>query len=471
MQKDQTAMSNHFYRPIHSKIYLEGGGISKDSKVEAHEFLTQIMMINREVDFRFALKTFFLNIFELIISPIKVLLLLINLFLMKPRSEWTFSRSELMVAREKLGQKIREKVLLFLVIWLTSREKDFLYGREELFELLYMFFQKYIREKSWKPELTKDRVIGLTELIKHIRDVKKRIIAQKNQILNSSGTSFHEEKIIEENQISEIFKSADNETIANTLFIIDLQIFYRLSVYELNPRRINEFGHNSQGYDDYVHRLNCFTYLYVWLIISEKALSSRLAMMKKLLSLAIKMKHGNPINLEGYYSIKLAFQQAAIHHRKYEFDLLKHSFQVKLSALEISEYNLFYENRKEEFQENLKYLKQIEGPFVPSLRLFLQYIARNGDKVMTGKKEGLVRNSMNMANLITFNEIFNFVEKMHSHQPSLQYLKTIEHLTKHPLYYFLEKGYEGFLKSNLGVKNLNSRETPEVLFRLSRSLP
>ena len=127
-----SSSADYFHRPIKERLYLPNMVISRVARVEPEEILTQLMTVENQVDFLFFLKVFFLNIYEFVLDPLKVLLLLLQEFFFEPNLN--FSASERKAIRDRMTKGIKDRILLFLQTWITKREKDFLFGKAEMLE-------------------------------------------------------------------------------------------------------------------------------------------------------------------------------------------------------------------------------------------------------------------------------------------------------------------------------------------------
>lgn len=467
---------NYFYQPIRENIYLKKNTlIGKTAKVEPEEILTQLLMVDQQVDFLFYLKMFFLNIYELILAPIKVLLLLMQEFFFEPKV--SISISERRHVREKLNKGVRERVLLFMQTWIDKREKDFIYGKDEVCETLLCFI-KYLKESKMLSITFKNRVVKLAQLANHLKDRRKKLksLSEPSMLINSQKQLmfFHEERANEEANLGEFFKKCSNEDIALTLFVIDGQIFYRNSLYELNPKRINNARERTEAHNDYVYRMNTFVYFYVFLILSQKDTHARIMVFKKLVGLARLLRVGTPMNLEAYQQIKLAFEQPSVMElANCHFLLRQKNLLWGLDKDDLEEYNLLITKSSDNIETICKMLRNIEGPFVPSLRPFVQFIGRGVDKFELYSKDKIGRAFLDLEKLSRYNDVYNLVEKMHHNSATRQCLLNLEsHYSKQPLFYFLERGYQSYLSSSLGIDILKIDQfaTQVALYRLSQKL-
>ena len=75
-----------------------------------------------------------------------------------------------------------------------------------------------------------------------------------------------------------------------------------------------------------------------------------------------------------------------------------------------------------------------------------------------------------MEKLTKYNDIYNFVDKMHNNESTRSYLKSVLEHTNKPLYYWLERGYQTCMSSTLGVPKLDGHKTQEKLLRRSQEL-
>ena len=464
--------SQFFSQPIKNRLYLHKMNYSKTVLIEPEEILSQLLAVENTVDFVCFLKVFFLNIYELIMEPIKVLLLLIQEFFFEPSLNLT--ASERKCIRERLAKGVKDRILLFLQIWIKKREKDFLFGKEELPEILYCFIT-YIKKSKYYVHTFKNRIATLTQYILYLRDHKKKLETFLQSLTRRNILSHQfcpeEEITMEETNLNELFQNTSNECISNTLFVIDMQLFFRLGIYELNPDRISSTKNRSVAYSDYIYRLNTFTYFYVYLILSQQDELSMVAMIKKLLRLARLMRTGSPMNLEGYNQIKLAFMQPSI----YDLPFLKNSLTNKkqrysMESTEMIEYLRISENTKESFEDILTSLKAIQNAFVPSFRYFAQYIGTSNDRwgLLVAGEGG--RKYLNMEKVAKYNEVYNFMDKMHSSESAKKQLIEFEVYKSKTLYFFLERGYLPYLSSNLNVQDLERHQTQDVLYRMSRNI-
>jgi hypothetical protein len=473
-----SGMCSFFTRPIFDPLYGTSPSINKTAKIDGEDVLSQLLLVRDEVNFLLYLRTFFLNIYEFITTPIKVLLLLIQEFFFEPKLGLLKSEQRLInEARNKRGSGTKDRVLFFLETWIKKREKDFLFGKPEMLEMLISFL-KFIKQNKTIVSTFSSRLTNLVQLVHHLKERKKKLMCSHDGHL--SGLKYKqmlqvEERFYEERNMNEFFLKSSNQDIAITLFIIDALIFFRMNSYELNPKRINDESKKwSQAYSDYVYRLNTVTYLYVYMILSQQNGVSRLAMMKKLIGLARLMRTSSPTNLEGYQHIKLAFDQVSIRELDSFHLLLQQrsvSGNLSLDKDELEEYHLLMNGKKkEDIDDLMKTLKSVSGPCIPSTRPFVQFIVSSNDKWTLYKSDSFGRSHLNIEKLCKFSDIYNFLDKMHLSDATRNFLKGVEGYTKQPLYYFLEKGYQKYLSSTLHVKDLDKFELQDTLYRLSRKV-
>lgn len=468
-----SGIPSFFTRPVFDPLYGSATTINKVAKIDADDVLSQLLLVRDEVNFLLYLRTFFLNIYELVTTPIKVLLLLIQEFFYQPRLGLLSAEQRLIKeARNRKSSGTKDRVLLFIETWIKKREKDFLFGQPEMLEMLISFLKFIKRNKSIASTFS-GRLSNLMQLVHHLKELKKKL--NNSHDMNSSSLKNRqlllvEERFYEERNMNEFFFKSSNQDIATALFIIDASIFFRMSAYELNPKRINDESRKwSQAYSDYVYRLNTITYLYVYMILSQHGLA-RVSMMKKLIRLARMMRTSTPINLEGYQHIKLAFDQASIRELDSFHILLQQRYSsISLDKDELEEYNLLMNGKKkEDIDELMKNMKNLGGPCIPSTRFFVQYIVSSNDNWTLYKSDNLGRSHLNIEKLCKFSDIYNFLDKMHYNDTTGNFLKGVEgYWRQQPLYYFLEKGYQKYLSSTLNVRDLDKFELQDTLYRLS----
>jgi hypothetical protein len=474
-----SSVPSFFTRPIFEALYGPTPTINKAARVHAEDVISQLLFVRDEVNFLLFLRTFFLNIYELISTPIKVLLLLIQEFFFEPRLGLLKSEQKMLnEARNKKSSGTKDRVLFFLETWIKKREKDFLFGQPEMLEMMISFL-KFIKHNKTIVSNFSSRLSTLVQLVHHLKERKKKLISsQEGHLSGLKNRQFLlvEERFYEERNMNDFFFKSSNQDISITLFIIDAIIFFRMNAYELNPKRINDENKKwSQPYSDYVYRLNTITYLYVYMILSQQNGLNRLAMMKKLIGLARTMRTCSPINLEGYQHIKLAFDQASIRELD-SFHLLlqqqrNSSSEYSLNKEELEEYYLLMNGKKkEDIDELMKTLKNVPCPCVPSTRSFVQFIVSSNDNWTLYKSDSFGRSYLNIEKLCKFSDIYNFLDKMHLNEATRAFLKGVEGYSKQPLYYFLEKGYQKYLSSILNVKDLDKFELQDTLYRLSRKV-
>lgn len=450
--------------------------INRSAKVEADELISQLFWVIDDVAYLLFIRTFFLNIFELVMTPVRLFLMIIQEFFVEPHTGLTVGERQMI--REKMsarGAGVRDRVLFFIETWIKKRDKDFLLGRPELLELLICFL-KFAKENRAIVIAHSSRLTTLTQLVRHLKDRKRKMLVSSETMSGShlkSTIQLAEERLYEEKNMSDFFYSMSNDDIAITLFVIDASIFLRMNVYELNPKRINSVKFRSEAYSNYILRLNTFTYLIVWLVLSQPTMKHRLLMIKKLVSLAMQLRLHAPINMEAYHQIRLALTQPSIRELQACHILLhQKSLNGSLDDAELREYHRMIDSNTthDDIDAIMETMKTSTTPCVPSVRPFVQYISRSNDKWQTTEHASEGRNTVNLDKLCKFNDIYNFMDKMHVNEKTRSFLREAEVYCRMPLFYFLQSGYQAYLASSLNIRNIDSFETQDALYRYSRQL-
>lgn len=462
-----------FHKPITERIYLPGEVIQKNAKVHADDLLAQLLNIADDLSFMFVLKGFFLNVFDLVLTPIRMLLLLIQEYFYKP--VLGFTASERRGVHSSLKKTTKKRVLIFIEHWIIKREKDFLHGEKDLLFLFYRFVSTVRNSKVY----LSSRDVNIEDIYKLVQIAMKKRKSPTMLSFDTKGIdqnlSPDQEKLLRmtgDDSTLDFFRSTTNEDIAKALFLIDVQIFYKLGIYDLHPKRLNDMKESTEAYSDFVYRLNTFPYFYVYLIICQTSHDARLKVMGKLVKLARLMKDGPAMNLEGYQHIKLAFRQPSISElARCHFKLrVKGPQNRELDLEDQQEYESLMGDLKTNFMDGFKRMKQVQVPLVPSVLPFVQFYSKNFDNTRIYVKKDTGEAHLNLEELNKYSEFSTMLEKAQHSEITKKYKIGIDDRTKTPLFVFLEKGYQTFLSRCLKVKQLDHFDTQRNLSEMSRRL-
>lgn len=450
--------------------------INTSAAVKPAEILADLILIVDQSKFQHYLETFFLNIFEYFMSPLKLLLLIIQLFLRTHSLHSTYSEDQ--IFRQNIDSLVSNRAIQVLLTWISKKEKDFLVGDHSLFEILASL-AKYA--KGGRVELvTPHKLASVKQLVSYLKDKLKAI--HKLQQVTPVPQSPSMKRIHIDmgsptvkprfSDMQAWFTMASVQEISDALMLIDISYYLRFTPYEIHAKRIQGFKSSmtsetpdsSSVLNQYLHRFNTITHLFMYIALSEYSVGSRARLLQKYLQIMIYLKdRQRGVNLESIYMLSLVFNHICIKQLNQTQDLMQNllSDDEKHMVRYCSESGI----REENLDGGV--LGDDKGgsvPFIPSTSLFMQTISLNNvrmstlnpDKTINLQKMWFMSNNMNA-----------FLEPKKS-EALIDFVKSSAHLEKSKLYWLLDTGYIKPLAKELGVPSLENTKTERALYSLSK---
>ncbi len=475
-------------RPL-SNVFSHKDSISHDAKLSIIDMLAELLLLKDQSRFQHYTETFFLNVYEYFMSPLKLLLVLIGLFLVKIKKSKDLNVNSEIDQVPELGPKTRsltdtvdlreshstkDRILLFLELWISRRDKDFTLDRGVMLELLASF-TKYLRSKvthsDWSVANLVDLIESVQFLIHRLRSEEAKQLVP--QIANCSPEKSSPFMFTRLNRLKNLLKTTPAEVIAKILIHISLQEYLQLGRYELFPRRIDHALQNSPtkrpdcSMTQYIERVNTFSQALVMIVLNEPTPELRASLLAKYLQVFKWLEEPSlgVIDLESQYQLSLVFRHVSLTQ-------LRETLKLLNSILDNPDRELLSKIRlietKQEFIRNLEFLtinKPVRIPIVPCISVFMQIIS-----VHHARQPSFIESKYISLHKMSFiSSTMNNFFSMKGSSKLLEFQKLNSDLTTHDLYpLLLSKGYLPVLSKQHGGENRPSFIDSELFKRAKR---
>lgn len=444
--------------------------LNESAKIRRMELIAQIISIQNEYLMRSVLSNFFFNIFEYLISPVRFMLILTQLYLLG--APINLSKSEQIIFNRTRGLKIKETVMFILKIWVGLREEDFIYGNVELFEMLVCFF-KYVRSARKYNIAISSRsiniaIVEMKQKISRVKDKRKKFKSESSPIKRPLNHSCQEECSMIANKMILKFLSCDNQLLSKIFFMIDYKVFSRLNKYAFFPKRIGSRKNRCKNYQEYMLRFNTLLNWFIFMILKMEGAPSRAKVIHKLIKLIRQMEEGtNFTNFEAIEHIKLALSSNTIKKLRGTSNILKNSIRGKDRVC----YDRIGILGSANFPMVFNLLKSTKKPCVPFLQKFIQFLVSKDAVWRTMIKDQTKKvNYVNFEKMIVLSDTLNLLNRLQRMEQSKLFVNMNKELLNHDLYRFLNKDYRKILSCTLGVDQLSSQNAEIALRNLGSNL-
>lgn len=440
-----------------SALKLDPEGIKNlDVRLRTEEFLSSLLLQNQEDAFRESMVSFFLPVFEYFMTPVRFFLLLVSTYM-------TFCKDEYSIKKENGTLDVSSRCLMVMILWCRHRPHDFTLVKNSSLRHLLLHFAHLLKHKDPCPASCLGPALELVEIAGYLKEK----LANNKLFSVSTIVSTHQ---LERKTVFKILMETNIETTAITLSLVHVRYLAQFTPTEMFAPRLIEKATtpHSQSSDllaSYLFRINSFSYLLLWLLLSRKDVVERADFLKKLLDICYYMEHGpSIIDLEGMYQISMVFRHPIVTSLNLTWAFLENQLSFReliyLKKLQKSsikkEYDLFTSCRD-----------LAQNKFVnPCISILLQIVSIHHARSPTLRDD----HTINLQKLGFISTKVNDLLASKKSEAFVTFLKDHEYLSDTPLYRLFTKGYWAFMSLNLNIKQLNNLKLEKKLLNLSRTL-
>lgn len=439
--------------------------LSSRKDVSTEELLANLFALQSETKVKKLLHSLFWNIYEYLVTPLFLILVLVQAFLACPPTNLT--PKEAQHFRILRVPQLQDRVLLLLNEWILQREEDFVYGSASLFETSLVFLKFVSQDRRSLSNLSVIRLAQFKEALRKAK-TKRKSLQQLALASPRKDTSFslskQEEAVGVANRMTQLFLETSVEELSKTIFLVDLKLFLRQSRYVFFSKRLIKPRRRSRSYEDYINRFNTFMTWLVYMVVNAKEISQRANLVIKLVRVARNLESdSNYADYEGVEHIKLALNSRSILNLKVSMKLVR----LSLTAEERSWLRQAGTVGSGNHQLMTANLERTEVPSVPFLYSFVQSILVQDDRAATFRGEGPDK-TINMQKVAGLNRLACIVIRLQKLPSAQIFLEKNSVYLNSELFSFLESGYPKILSLLLNTSDLSSADVETELRNTSK---
>lgn len=458
--------------PIRDRIFDKGGEIRLGARTCPEAVLAELMLLPDTTKFQHYLESFYLHIFDYIISPLKLLLLVLQLFLSCTILNTTPREYEQFKLRVDIP--VSSRTIKFLSTWIKRRENDFILGDSALFEIVASFSKHLKQARNMKAPNSK--LVEMVQLVSYLKDKLRNMhmisnseiripdahIGSSQSPLSVLGTPTTGNKV----SLKALLKECTPMELAEVLMYIDIRQYLQFGPYELWAKRAEQaklLKQSSSPLVQYLDRFNSFPIFLVHQVLTIDDVQERVRLVYKYIqTYFILTTNDEFISLESSYLIALTLHHVALRRLTSTFSLLSFTLSPTEKAIIDSPPDL-----KKEHQQNLQYLSSLKEDlaFVPATSVFLQVISKHHERTSTANPD----RTINLQKLHFLSTTTNHYLAARQSPSLLSFIQSREYLSTSRLCRLLDRGYIRPLCRELNSTSLDSIDTEKKIYTLARS--
>jgi len=467
--------------PLQEQVFTGLKSIDTEASPQPEELLVQLILLREATWFSHHLTSFFLPTFEYYVTPLKLLVMLVQVFLV--HAPLQASPSERALLKRRVGSQLAQRVIKVLEAWIMNRENDFLLGDCRMFEITASF-GKYLKHLKLSKSV-EGSAIAVIQLVSYLKGKMKSIhlsLASKSpqQFLSccpnlssnqtaASGSPNLKSKL---KTCRLLFRQASAADLARMLLYIDIRHYNKLSTYDLYSKRIEGIrqgkvtGSLSCPLQEYLLRFNSILNLLIFLVLAEETVTDRANALHKYVEImACLSDSGCQVDLEAVYQLALVLNHICIKSMASTSSLLGYLLSAGEKAV-LEQFGVLELNRLHVENEQLLG-SRIAVPAVPCTSVFIQVIGmNNARRGSRSPKDGINLSQMSFisSNLTSF---FSLKKSEHN----LAFMKQFQPLEQDKLFQFLDGAFIHLLARELDLDCADPPQIEKKLLAMAKAIP
>jgi hypothetical protein len=466
--------------PLQEQIFKGLKNIDIEVSPQPEEVLVQLLVLREATWFHHHLTNFFLPTFEYYVSPLKLLVLLVQFFLVHSPVQTSVSESALL--KKRVGSELAQRVIKMLEAWIMNRENDFLLGESTMFEITASF-GKYLKQLKL-PKSVEGSAISVIQLVSYLKSKMKSIHLSLSK--NSQQQFFSCCPNISSTQTMAsgspnlkpklkscrlLFQQADAEDLARIFLYIDLRYYNKFSAYDMFSKRIEGIRHGktvsslSCPLQEYLQRFNSILNLLIFLVLTQETVSDRASMLHKYVKMmAFLSDSSRQVDLEAVYQLALVLNHICIKSMTSTSALLGYLLTSEEKAI-IEQFGVLELNKLH--QENKQLLSsKLTVPAVPCTSIFIQIIGMNNARRGSFSSS----NGINLSKMAFISSNLNSFFLLKKSEPNLAFMKQFETLEQDRLFQFLDGAYIPLIARELDLDCADPPQIEKKLLAMAKAI-
>lgn len=448
------------------------GLVNTAARVRPTGILAELILMQDQTRFQYVLNNFFVNVFEHFLPPLKLLLLLVQLLLTS--RHLNCSSSEIKALKLKSESRVRSRIFVILITWISKKENDFLLGDPALFEIISSF-EKYLKTSSTIRLVESHHIASVVQLVAYLKGKMKVIHKFQQQsplALEHSPKQGHRSKqlgVIKTSKMAmlkSLLRSASVDFLSHVLMLIDIQYYLKFSLYEVFVKRMQRLATSQAGscpqgdvLKQFLDRFNWIIRLFIFMVLTEDSSHDRAKMLQKYAQVMIALKDQEKmVDLEALYVMAQVFNHVCIKNLPQTAAVLR----LHLTDEEQYVVNSCSEiDIKDDHYHNLLLAKKSTSvPVLPSTSIFLQMMAKQNVRKPTLEHDKTV----NLHKMAFMNDSINLFFEAKRSEALVDFARIYSHLQQSELFRFMDTAFIRPLARELGSTSVAAERS---LFNLS----
>ena len=473
--------TNLLDQPQRLQIFTSLKTVNVEASPQPEEILVQLILLREATWFYHHLTNFFLPTFEYYVSPLKLLLLLVQVFLVHAPVQTATSERALL--KKRVGSELAQRVIKLLETWIMNRENDFLLGDCKMFEITASF-GKYLKQLKL-PKPVEGSAIAVIQLVSYLKSKMKSIhlhLAQHSQLpVFPAALDFAAYQTVASGSPSIkskfkacrlLFQQATPDALAQIFLYIDIRHYNRFSTYDMYSKRID---HSRQGkascsltcpLQEYLLRFNTILNLLIFLVLVEETVSDRANMLHKYVKvMACLSDTGRQVDLEAVYQIAQVLNHICVKQLTSTSSLLGFLLSAEEKAM-LEQYGNI-ELNKVHHENRLMLGSKLAVPAVPCTSIFIQIIGMNNAR----RNSLSSKNAVNLSKMSFISSNLNSFFSLKKSEHNLAYMKQFELLQQDKLFQFLDSAYIQLIARELDLDCTDPTKIEKKLLAISKAIP